>query len=104
MSRLGCQICLCHFHIVSSVFCCIQNSIFAVNSLIAMTDVYKQNCGSILCRGFGAHATSYPVGTVRSFLGGKQPGFEADYSSSAEVKSGGSSIPPYVFMSWCFIN
>jgi hypothetical protein len=41
-----------------------------------------------LQNGSVAHPASYPLGTRRSFLGGKRPGREADHSppSSAEVK------------------
>jgi hypothetical protein len=89
-------VCVIFIYTVSSVFCCIQNSVLAVNSFIAMTDIYKQNSDSILGSGCGVHATPYPVGTVRSFfLGVERPGLEADYLSSAEVKSGGS-VPPFL--------
>jgi hypothetical protein len=54
--------------------CYIQNSVLSVNSFIAMTDTYKQNSGSIFGRGYGAHPTSYPVGTGDSFSGGKKAG------------------------------
>jgi hypothetical protein len=48
------------------------------------------------------HPTSYPVGTVGSFLGGKAAGGEADHSppASAEVKKIWiyTSTSPYVFI------
>jgi hypothetical protein len=47
-------------------------------------------------------ASSYPTGTRSSFLGVKQPGHEADYSSpsKAEVMNGGAIPPLPVFMAY----
>jgi hypothetical protein len=44
---------------------------------------------------FGAHPSSYPMGTGGFFPGVKRPGCEADHSppSSAEIKNG-ECIPP----------
>jgi hypothetical protein len=55
--------------------------------------------------GYGAHPTSYPMGTWDLSLGVKRPGREADHSppSSADVKNAWSytSPPQYAFMAWC---
>jgi len=52
--------------------------------------------------GSGAHAASYPRGTVGSFPGVKRPGLETDHSPpfSAVVKNAWryTSTPQYVFM------
>jgi hypothetical protein len=52
--------------------------------------------------GYGAHRTSYPVGTGGSFSGCKASGCEADHlpQTSAEVKKMWiyTFTPPYAFM------
>jgi hypothetical protein len=60
--------------------------------------------------GSGAHPTSCPRGPGHFSLSVKQPGREADHSSSSsscvKVKnvSTWTSTPPYVFIAWCFIK
>jgi len=58
--------------------------------------------------GSGFHKASYRMDTGSSFLGVKRPGRVADHPprSCAEVKKVWSytSIRPYVFKAWCFIN
>jgi hypothetical protein len=56
----------------------------------------------IMQTGFGAHPTSYTMGTGGSFPGLKRPGREADHSppANAEIKKMWiyTSTPPYIFM------
>jgi hypothetical protein len=65
----------------------------------------KDKSFSLLCNvqiGFGAHPTSYPMGTQGSLPKVKRPRSEADHlpPSNAEVKSSGAIFPLPHISSW----